>query len=72
MKHQYSWQDAYEAALLETDGLILAAKIHKATTEIEERISASVDPQSAEYPALIDAVGVLRTLVAFTLATAPG
>ena len=68
--HQYSWQDAYEAALIETDSLMLAAKIYKATTKLEERISASVDPQSAEYPALIDAVRVLRTLVASPRTTA--
>lgn len=65
MHSTYCWYESYRAAVLETDGSKMKARIHAAEFEIRERQRAlfTADSEtSAEGQALYDALNNLRVL----------
>jgi hypothetical protein len=65
MTNRYSWQDQYQAALMETDREKLISRIISAQAAINGRIremQATHDGTLEEKQALVDAVSGLQTL----------
>lgn len=58
----YSWQDAYEAALMEVDHTKMHGRILEAAAAIEQRLLSSIDVLGAEYKAIVTAEITLVTL----------
>jgi hypothetical protein len=58
----YSWQDAYEAALMEVDHTKIHCRILDAAAAIEQRLLSSIDVLGAEYKAIVTAEITLVTL----------
>jgi hypothetical protein len=58
----YSWQEAYEAALMEVDRTNMHRRILEAAAAIEQRLMSPIDTRGAEYKAIVTAEITLVTL----------
>jgi hypothetical protein len=59
----YAWQDAYRAAVCETDNGLMMIRIYEALAAIEQRRLTPVEPGSEEERALEAAETGLRSLI---------
>ena len=64
MKEKYTWQAAYQAAILETDYAAMSLRIYEALAAIEQRRISYLEPGSEEDRALEDAERGLLALKA--------
>jgi hypothetical protein len=64
MKEKYTWQAAYQAAILETDDAAMSLRIYEALAAIEQRRLSYLEPGSEEDRALKDAERGLLALKA--------
>jgi hypothetical protein len=64
MDEKYSWQVAYQAAILETDDAAMSLRIYEALAAIEQRRLSDLEPESEENRALEDAEQGLLALKA--------
>ena len=55
MNEKYTWQAAYQAAILETDNAAMSLRIYEALAAIEQRRISYLEPGSEEDRALEDA-----------------
>jgi hypothetical protein len=62
LKDIYSWQAAYNAAVLETDEAAMALRIYEASAAIEQRRLSPIEEDSEEDRALRAATLALQTL----------
>jgi hypothetical protein len=63
MNERYPWQEAYDAAVLETDDAAMAVKIQVALAAIEQRRLSPPEIDGAEEEALQYSELALKTLV---------
>jgi hypothetical protein len=61
-RETYSWQEAYESALLEPDYTKVHVRILEAARAIEQRLLRPIETHDAEYKALVTAEITLVTL----------
>jgi hypothetical protein len=59
----YGWQSAYGRAILETDDLLITARIYEAISAIEQRRLSPVESNSDEDCALNDAELGIKALI---------
>jgi hypothetical protein len=52
MKEKYTWQAAYQAAILETDNAAMSIRIYEALAAIEQRRLSYLEPDGEEDRAL--------------------
>jgi hypothetical protein len=64
MNEKYTWQAAYQAAILETDNASMSLRIYEALAAIEQRRLSDLDLGSEEDRALQDAERGLLALKA--------
>ena len=64
MNEKYTWQAAYQAAILETDNASMSLRIYEALAAIEQRRLSDLDLGSEEDRALQDAERGLQALKA--------
>jgi len=64
MKEKYTWQAAYQAAILEADNAAIPLRIYEALAAIEQRRLSDLEPGSEEDCALEDAERGLLALKA--------
>jgi len=65
MPTSYSWQESYQAALLETDGTKMQERVHTAESEIHQRrleLSKDHNGTQEERDALVNAMSCFRAL----------
>lgn len=63
MNERYPWQEAYDAAVLETDAAAMTIKIYVALAAIEQRPLSPPEIDGAEEEALQHSELALKTLV---------
>jgi hypothetical protein len=64
MDEKYTWQAAYNAAILETDNAMMPVRIYEALAAIEQRRLSDLEPGSDEERALEDSERGLLALKA--------
>jgi hypothetical protein len=60
----YPWQEAYLAAVCETDDLLMDGRILEARAALEQRLLSPIDCDSEEYRAIKEAEEALEVLKA--------